>query len=106
MNIFSLKYRILAVLGMLSAQCDFNPQEISQYVRRSLQEKKLLYYGMENLDFTFYDPVSNAQHIYCLFFEVPMHFFRFPNHIVYLISSTHFINHISIFWRQFPAFGS
>lgn len=31
-------------------------QEISQYVKRSLQEKKLLYFGMENLDFTFYDP--------------------------------------------------
>ncbi|KAJ0066369.1 hypothetical protein NL108_011162, partial [Boleophthalmus pectinirostris] len=31
-------------------------QEIVRYVRRSLQEKKLLYFGMENLDFTFTDP--------------------------------------------------
>lgn len=46
---------------MLNAfMCHFNPQEIYQYVRRSLQEKKMLYYGMENLDFKFYDPVSTA----------------------------------------------
>ncbi|XP_076593844.1 prolyl 3-hydroxylase 3 [Chaetodon auriga] len=31
-------------------------QEIARYVSRSLQEKKLLYFGMENLDFTFIDP--------------------------------------------------
>ncbi|XP_061919820.1 prolyl 3-hydroxylase 3 isoform X1 [Entelurus aequoreus] len=31
-------------------------QEISRYVRRSLQEKKLLYFSMENLNFTFIDP--------------------------------------------------
>uniref|UniRef100_A0A8D3DNI9 procollagen-proline 3-dioxygenase n=1 Tax=Scophthalmus maximus TaxID=52904 RepID=A0A8D3DNI9_SCOMX len=31
-------------------------QEIVRYVSRSLQEKKLLYFGMENLDFTFTDP--------------------------------------------------
>lgn len=31
-------------------------QEIGKYVSRSLQEKKLLYFGMENLDFTFTDP--------------------------------------------------
>lgn len=28
------------------------------YVNRSLQEKKLLYFGMENMGFTFTDPVS------------------------------------------------
>lgn len=33
-------------------------QEIVRYVSRSLQEKKLLYFGMENLDFSFTDPVS------------------------------------------------
>ncbi|KAF7670102.1 hypothetical protein LDENG_00049890 [Lucifuga dentata] len=31
-------------------------QEIVRYVSLSLQEKKLLYFGMENLDFTFTDP--------------------------------------------------
>ncbi|XP_071765463.1 prolyl 3-hydroxylase 3 [Centroberyx gerrardi] len=31
-------------------------QEIVRYVSRSLQEKKLLYFGMENLDFSFIDP--------------------------------------------------
>ncbi|KAG7216973.1 hypothetical protein INR49_001627 [Caranx melampygus] len=31
-------------------------QEIVRYVNRSLQEKKLLYFGMENLDFSFTDP--------------------------------------------------
>nr|XP_020466483.1 prolyl 3-hydroxylase 3 isoform X2 [Monopterus albus] len=31
-------------------------QEIVKYVSRSLQEKKLLYFGMENLDFSFTDP--------------------------------------------------
>ncbi|KAM9309711.1 prolyl 3-hydroxylase 3 isoform 2-T2 [Pholidichthys leucotaenia] len=32
------------------------PQAIVTYVRRSLQEKKLLYFGMENLNFSFTDP--------------------------------------------------
>ncbi|XP_028327575.1 prolyl 3-hydroxylase 3 [Gouania willdenowi] len=31
-------------------------QEIVSYVQRSLQEKKLLYFGVENLDFSFTDP--------------------------------------------------
>uniref|UniRef100_UPI0037E70800 prolyl 3-hydroxylase 3 n=1 Tax=Semicossyphus pulcher TaxID=241346 RepID=UPI0037E70800 len=31
-------------------------QEISTYISRSLQEKKLLYFGMENLDFSYTDP--------------------------------------------------
>lgn len=31
-------------------------QEIVRYVSRSLQEKKLLYFGMESLDFSFIDP--------------------------------------------------
>lgn len=31
-------------------------QEIVRYVNRSLQEKKLLYFGVENLDFSFIDP--------------------------------------------------
>ncbi|KAM3872863.1 prolyl 3-hydroxylase 3 [Diretmus argenteus] len=31
-------------------------QEIVRYVSRSLQEKQLLYFGMENLDFNFIDP--------------------------------------------------
>lgn len=43
--------------------CQFDPQEISRYVKRSLQEKKLLYFGMENLDFTFYDPVSTVPQV-------------------------------------------
>uniref|UniRef100_A0A8C5HJE6 procollagen-proline 3-dioxygenase n=1 Tax=Gouania willdenowi TaxID=441366 RepID=A0A8C5HJE6_GOUWI len=34
-------------------------QEIVSYVQRSLQEKKLLYFGVENLDFSFTDPVSS-----------------------------------------------
>lgn len=36
----------------------FVTQEIVRYINHSLQEKKLLYFGMENLDFTFTDPVS------------------------------------------------
>lgn len=36
----------------------FSLQEIIRYINRSLQEKKLLYFGMENLDFGFIDPVS------------------------------------------------
>uniref|UniRef100_I3K5G2 procollagen-proline 3-dioxygenase n=1 Tax=Oreochromis niloticus TaxID=8128 RepID=I3K5G2_ORENI len=32
--------------------------EIVRYISHSLQEKKLLYFGMENLDFTFTDPVK------------------------------------------------
>ncbi|XP_073341607.1 prolyl 3-hydroxylase 3 [Pagrus major] len=31
-------------------------QEIVRYISRSLQEKKLLYFGMENFDFSFIDP--------------------------------------------------
>ncbi|XP_045900494.1 prolyl 3-hydroxylase 3 isoform X1 [Micropterus dolomieu] len=31
-------------------------QEIVRYISRSLQEKKLLYFGMENFDFNFIDP--------------------------------------------------
>ncbi|KAL2084012.1 hypothetical protein ACEWY4_019530 [Coilia grayii] len=31
-------------------------QEISRYVKRSLQEKKLIYFGVEHLNFTFTDP--------------------------------------------------
>ncbi|XP_076137125.1 prolyl 3-hydroxylase 3 [Alosa pseudoharengus] len=31
-------------------------QEISRYLKRSLQEKKLLYFGVENLSFNFTDP--------------------------------------------------
>ncbi|XP_042345258.1 prolyl 3-hydroxylase 3 [Plectropomus leopardus] len=31
-------------------------QEIVRYISRALEEKKLLYFGMENLDFTFTDP--------------------------------------------------
>lgn len=38
--------------------CMFGLQEIVRYVSRSLQEKKLLYFGMESLDFSFIDPVS------------------------------------------------
>lgn len=33
-------------------------QEIAGYISRSLEEKKLLYFGMESLDFSFIDPVS------------------------------------------------
>lgn len=42
----------------LSYLCGFSLQEIIRYINRSLQEKKLLYFGMENLDFGFIDPVS------------------------------------------------
>lgn len=34
-------------------------QELVSYVGRSLQEKKLLYFGKENLAFHFIDPVSS-----------------------------------------------
>lgn len=36
----------------------FTIQEIVRYVIRSLQEKKLLYFGVEYLGFSFIDPVS------------------------------------------------
>uniref|UniRef100_A0A8C5HGH1 procollagen-proline 3-dioxygenase n=1 Tax=Gouania willdenowi TaxID=441366 RepID=A0A8C5HGH1_GOUWI len=36
--------------------------EIVSYVQRSLQEKKLLYFGVENLDFSFTDPVRGPIH--------------------------------------------
>lgn len=42
----------------------FITQEIVRYIARSLEEKKLLYFGMENLDFTFVDPVSKEAHVY------------------------------------------
>lgn len=38
--------------------CEFALQEIVSYISQSLQEKKLLYFGMESLDFNFIDPVS------------------------------------------------
>lgn len=41
-------------------------QEIVRYFSRSLQEKKLLYFGMENFDFSFIDPVSTETKI-CYF---------------------------------------
>lgn len=37
---------------------EFVLQELVSYIGHSLQEKKLLYFGMENLDFNFIDPVS------------------------------------------------
>ncbi|XP_062321718.1 prolyl 3-hydroxylase 3 [Osmerus eperlanus] len=41
----------------LEGDTDIQPsQEISRYVSRSLQEKKLLYFGMENLNLNFIDP--------------------------------------------------
>ncbi|XP_033837461.1 prolyl 3-hydroxylase 3 [Periophthalmus magnuspinnatus] len=44
-------------LGGDTESLDTQPaQEIESYVRRSLQEKKLLYFGMENLDLSFTDP--------------------------------------------------
>lgn len=33
-------------------------QEIVKYISRALEEKTLLYFGMENLAFSFTDPVS------------------------------------------------
>ncbi|XP_061631607.1 prolyl 3-hydroxylase 3 [Phyllopteryx taeniolatus] len=44
-------------LGGDKESLDLQPtQEIVHYVQRSLQEKKLLYFGMENLNYTFTDP--------------------------------------------------
>ncbi|XP_072317609.1 prolyl 3-hydroxylase 3 [Eucyclogobius newberryi] len=44
-------------LGGDKESSDTQPaQEIERYIRRSLEEKKLLYFGVENLDFTFTDP--------------------------------------------------
>ncbi|XP_036394032.1 prolyl 3-hydroxylase 3 isoform X1 [Megalops cyprinoides] len=42
--------------GDTEAQRTEPAQEISSYVKRSLLEKKLLYFGVENLDFNFTDP--------------------------------------------------
>ncbi|XP_026173246.1 prolyl 3-hydroxylase 3 [Mastacembelus armatus] len=42
--------------GDTESQATQPAQEIVRYVSRSLQEKKLLYFGMENLDFSFTDP--------------------------------------------------
>lgn len=41
----------------LTLFCEFVLQEIESYISHSLQEKKLLYFGMESLDFNFIDPV-------------------------------------------------
>lgn len=35
----------------------FFSKEIAKYISRALQEKRLLYFGMANLDFKFSDPV-------------------------------------------------
>ncbi|XP_063340933.2 prolyl 3-hydroxylase 3 [Pelmatolapia mariae] len=42
--------------GDTESQSAQSAQEIVRYINHSLQEKKLLYFGMENLDFTFTDP--------------------------------------------------
>ncbi|XP_068179940.1 prolyl 3-hydroxylase 3 [Antennarius striatus] len=42
--------------GDTESQSTQPAQEIVTYISRSLQEKKLLYFGMENLDFSFVDP--------------------------------------------------
>ncbi|KAM4601523.1 prolyl 3-hydroxylase 3 [Polymixia lowei] len=42
--------------GDTESQAPQPAQEIVRYVSRSLQEKKLLYFGMENLNFNFIDP--------------------------------------------------
>lgn len=43
---------------MRTDRLSFVLQNIVRYISQSLEEKKLLYFGMENLDFTFFDPVS------------------------------------------------
>lgn len=47
---------LLLVLPLLSTP----PQDIRQYVLRSLGEKRQLYYAMEHLGTSFKDPVSNS----------------------------------------------
>lgn len=47
---FSLSYPLLST----------PPQDIRQYVLRSLGEKRQLYYAMEHLGTSFKDPVSNS----------------------------------------------
>ncbi|XP_053349742.1 prolyl 3-hydroxylase 3 [Clarias gariepinus] len=42
--------------GDTEAQTIGSLQEISNYINRALAEKKLLYFGVENLDFKFFDP--------------------------------------------------
>uniref|UniRef100_A0A3Q0S1J7 procollagen-proline 3-dioxygenase n=1 Tax=Amphilophus citrinellus TaxID=61819 RepID=A0A3Q0S1J7_AMPCI len=42
--------------GDTDSQSTQAPQEIVTYIKRALQEKKLLYFGMESLDFSFTDP--------------------------------------------------
>ncbi|KAK2844762.1 hypothetical protein Q5P01_011421 [Channa striata] len=49
-----LYYKTLG--GDTESQVPQPAQEIVRYVSRSLQEKKLLYFGMEKLDFSFTDP--------------------------------------------------
>lgn len=46
------------LVGLKQRSCGFVLQDIVSYISQSLQEKKLLYFGMENLDFNFVDPVS------------------------------------------------
>lgn len=48
----------LPLVMPLTLLCEFVLQEIVNYISHSLQEKKLLYFGMESLDFNFIDPVS------------------------------------------------
>lgn len=50
----------------------FFSQEIAKYVNRALQEKKLLYFGMANLDFKFSDPVyALTAHLLFSFIKLP-----------------------------------
>ncbi|XP_053182394.1 prolyl 3-hydroxylase 3 [Scomber japonicus] len=55
-NIDNLQLYYETLGGDTESQGTQPDQEIVRYVNRSLQEKKLLYFGMESLEFSFIDP--------------------------------------------------
>ncbi|XP_056331943.1 prolyl 3-hydroxylase 1 [Danio aesculapii] len=55
-NLSNLELYTQTLEGDAEAQQTGPAAEISKYVNRALQEKKLLYFGMANLDFKFSDP--------------------------------------------------
>ncbi|KAG7335812.1 hypothetical protein KOW79_000505 [Hemibagrus wyckioides] len=55
-SLSNLQFYTESLEGDTEAQATGPSQEISNYISRALAEKKLLYFGVENLDFKFFDP--------------------------------------------------
>ncbi|XP_017339962.1 prolyl 3-hydroxylase 3 [Ictalurus punctatus] len=55
-SLSNLQLYLESLEGDTEAQATGPSQEISNYISRALAEKKLLYFGVENLEFKFFDP--------------------------------------------------